>query len=147
MARRRCWRWCPRAAVRGVAVHPSNRFALSVGDDKALRMWNLVKGRAAAGIKLPAGGTNVVWAPDATRYVAHTRRRDCSCAARCTLLDLWAALRLCTSYAVSCADKIVVYDMASGSVRCGTTRACQAATRGCGVPHTAAVLVPRWHRL
>ena len=69
---RLCWCRRPRAAVRGVAVHPSNRFALSVGDDKALRMWNLVKGRAAAGIKLPAGGTNVVWAPDATRYVAHT---------------------------------------------------------------------------
>lgn len=57
-----------RAAVRGVAVHPSNRFALSVGDDKALRMWNLVKGRAAAGVKLPAAGTNVQWTPDATRY-------------------------------------------------------------------------------
>lgn len=68
-------------------MHPSGRFALSTGDDKSLRMWNLIKGRAAAGIKLPGPGTNVVWSISATRY------------------------------AVSVGSQVLVFEVASGEVR------------------------------
>jgi len=34
-------------AVSFLAVHPSGKLALSVGKDKTLRTWNLVKGRPA----------------------------------------------------------------------------------------------------
>ena len=40
------WHWC-RGTVNSVAVHPSGKLALTVGQDKSLRTWNLVDGRPA----------------------------------------------------------------------------------------------------
>lgn len=41
--------------VNSVAVHPSGKVALSVGHDKTLRMWDLMRGKGSASTKLGKG--------------------------------------------------------------------------------------------
>jgi protein MAK11 len=41
--------------VNGMCVHPSGKIAVSVGKDKALRLWNLMTGRKASVTKLGEG--------------------------------------------------------------------------------------------
>jgi protein MAK11 len=41
--------------VNSVAVHPSGKVALSVGKDRALRMWDLMRGKGCASTKLGKG--------------------------------------------------------------------------------------------
>lgn len=45
--------------VNSVAVHPSGKVALSVGKDKAIRMWDLMRGKGCASTKL---GKGMSWA-------------------------------------------------------------------------------------
>ncbi|KAI0295403.1 WD40-repeat-containing domain protein [Multifurca ochricompacta] len=44
-----------------VAVHPSGKVALSVGKDRTLYMWDLMRGRSAASTKLGFEGELVRW--------------------------------------------------------------------------------------
>lgn len=41
--------------VNSVAVHPSGKVALSVGQDRTLRMWDLMRGKGSASTKLGKG--------------------------------------------------------------------------------------------
>ena len=41
--------------VNCVAVHPSGKVALSVGKDRTLRMWDLMRGKASASTKIYKG--------------------------------------------------------------------------------------------
>lgn len=41
--------------VNSIDAHPAGRVALSVGQDKMLRMWDLVAGKAVATLKVGAG--------------------------------------------------------------------------------------------
>jgi protein MAK11 len=41
--------------VNSVSVHPSGKVALSVGKDRTLYMWDLMRGRRAASMKLGFG--------------------------------------------------------------------------------------------
>ena len=41
--------------INGLCVHPSGKVAISVGKDKALRLWNLMAGRKASANKLGEG--------------------------------------------------------------------------------------------
>ncbi len=41
--------------VNCVAVHPSGKLALSVGQDRTLRMWDLMRGKGSASTKLGKG--------------------------------------------------------------------------------------------
>jgi protein MAK11 len=45
--------------VNGMCVHPSGKIAISVGKDKALRLWNLMTGRKASVNKLGEGSLPV----------------------------------------------------------------------------------------
>jgi protein MAK11 len=55
-----------------VALHPSGRLALSVGKDRTIRLWNLLKGRSAYVKTLPGEAHRVVWSPQGTRYAVAT---------------------------------------------------------------------------
>lgn len=58
------------APVHAVAVHPSARLALSVCKDRALFMWNLMKGQVAFSAKTKAQpATSVAWAPEGSKYL------------------------------------------------------------------------------
>lgn len=42
-----------------MAVHPSGKVALSVGKDRALRMWDLMRGKGVASTKLGKGTSHI----------------------------------------------------------------------------------------
>ncbi|KAJ8713370.1 hypothetical protein PYW07_013740 [Mythimna separata] len=58
--------------VTAIAVHPSDKLALSVGGDKTLRTWNLIKGRPAFTINLASKGvllpTEIKFSPGGDRF-------------------------------------------------------------------------------
>ncbi|CAG9087677.1 hypothetical protein JYU34_021330 [Plutella xylostella] len=58
--------------ITDIAVHPSDKMALSVGGDKTLRTWNLVKGRPAFTINLASKGvtmpTEIKFSPGGDRF-------------------------------------------------------------------------------
>ena len=41
--------------MNSVAVHPTGKVALSVGKDRTLRMWDLMRGKGSASTKLGKG--------------------------------------------------------------------------------------------
>lgn len=58
--------------VTAIAVHPSDKLAFSIGGDKTLRTWNLVKGRPAFTINLASKGiilpTEIKFSPGGDRF-------------------------------------------------------------------------------
>ncbi|CAG9793770.1 unnamed protein product [Diatraea saccharalis] len=58
--------------VTAIAVHPSDKLALSIGGDKTLKTWNLIKGRPAFTINLASKGiampTEIKFAPGGDRF-------------------------------------------------------------------------------
>jgi len=69
-----------------VAVHPSSKLALSVGKDRTLRMWDLMRGKGSASTKIGKGVFVCidlmvrVWAADedqrAKSYAGHAPARS-----------------------------------------------------------------------
>lgn len=63
--------------VIGIAVHPSGKMALSIGKDKALRTWNLVKGRCGYITNLKVVAEVIQWSPEGLFYaIGHSNRVD-----------------------------------------------------------------------
>ncbi|PPQ98044.1 hypothetical protein CVT26_003039 [Gymnopilus dilepis] len=58
--------------VNAVAVHPSGKVALSVGKDKALRMWDLMRGKGVASTKLGKEGEIVRWSVDGSKFLVQS---------------------------------------------------------------------------
>ncbi|KAM0750385.1 WD40 repeat-like protein [Meredithblackwellia eburnea MCA 4105] len=54
--------------VNAVDAHPAGRVALSVGQDKMLRMWDLVAGKSVATLKIGEEGDVVRWNTDGTKF-------------------------------------------------------------------------------
>eukprot|EP01133_Synstelium_polycarpum_P014533 gene14533-17165_t len=59
-------------AVNSVSIHPSGKVALSVGADRRLFLWDLLRGVAAHYNKLPVAGTIVAWSPSGDHYAVAT---------------------------------------------------------------------------
>lgn len=59
--------------VNSVAVHPSGKIALSVGQDRTLRMWDLMRGKGSASIKLGKEGEIVRWSSRGAFFVVQYR--------------------------------------------------------------------------
>lgn len=58
--------------VNSVAVHPSGKVALSVGKDRALRMWDLMRGKGCASTKLGKEGEIVRWSVDGSLFAVQS---------------------------------------------------------------------------
>ncbi|KAF8519659.1 WD40-repeat-containing domain protein [Gautieria morchelliformis] len=58
--------------VNCVAVHPSGKLALSVGKDRTLRMWDLMRGKGSASTKLGKEGEVVCWSPSGQRFAVQS---------------------------------------------------------------------------
>ncbi|KAF8639094.1 hypothetical protein AX17_001739 [Amanita inopinata Kibby_2008] len=58
--------------VNAVAVHPSGKVALSVGKDRTLRMWDLMRGKGCASTKLGKEGEIVRWSTDGSKFVVQS---------------------------------------------------------------------------
>lgn len=88
--------------VNSVAVHPSGKVGLSVGKDRTLRMWDLMRGKGVASTKLGKGeynlfiflslsliaptseGEQVRWSTDGSLFVVQTM----------STLDIYTTVRL-----------------------------------------------------
>ncbi|EGN96892.1 hypothetical protein SERLA73DRAFT_185126 [Serpula lacrymans var. lacrymans S7.3] len=62
-----------KGAVNSVAIHPSGKVALSVGKDKTLRMWDLMRGKGSASTKLGKEGELVRWSVTGSCFVVQCR--------------------------------------------------------------------------
>ncbi|KAH9479299.1 p21-activated protein kinase-interacting protein 1-like [Psilocybe cubensis] len=58
--------------VNSMAVHPSGKVALSVGKDRALRMWDLMRGKGVASTKLGKEGEIVRWSIDGSKFLVQS---------------------------------------------------------------------------
>ncbi|KAF8347961.1 WD40-repeat-containing domain protein [Amanita rubescens] len=61
-----------KARINSVAVHPSGKLALSVGKDRTLRMWDLMRGKGVASTKLGKEGEVVRWSTDGSKFVVQS---------------------------------------------------------------------------
>ncbi|XP_028174569.1 p21-activated protein kinase-interacting protein 1-like [Ostrinia nubilalis] len=85
--------------VTAIAVHPSDKLALSIGGDKTLRTWNLIKGRPAFAINLSSKGivmpTEIKFSPGGDRFsLVH---QQC--------VDLWTLSKAGVEKHISCSSK------------------------------------------
>ena len=58
-------------AVDGLSIHPTGKLALSVGRDRTLHVWNMIKGRKAYATRLPKSRSParlVKWVPTGDAY-------------------------------------------------------------------------------
>ncbi|KAL1737816.1 WD40-repeat-containing domain protein, partial [Schizophyllum fasciatum] len=58
--------------VNSVAAHPSGKVALSVGKDRTLRMWDLMRGKGRASTKIGKEGEVVRWSVDGKLFVVQS---------------------------------------------------------------------------
>ncbi|KAK0466835.1 WD40 repeat-like protein [Desarmillaria tabescens] len=58
--------------VNCVAVHPSGKVALSVGRDRTLRMWDLMRGKGSASTKLGKEGEVVRWSVSGSLFIVQS---------------------------------------------------------------------------
>ncbi|KAJ2936950.1 hypothetical protein H1R20_g131, partial [Candolleomyces eurysporus] len=58
--------------VNSVAVHPSGKVALSVGKDRTLRMWDLMRGKGSASTKLGKEGEVCRWSVDGSLFAVQS---------------------------------------------------------------------------
>ncbi|KAF8722670.1 hypothetical protein AX14_009685 [Amanita brunnescens Koide BX004] len=61
-----------KARINAVAVHPSGKVALSVGQDRTLRMWDLMRGKGVASTKIGKEGEIVRWSTDGSKFVVQS---------------------------------------------------------------------------
>ncbi|KAF6761772.1 WD40-repeat-containing domain protein [Ephemerocybe angulata] len=54
--------------VNAIAVHPSGKVALSVGRDRTLRMWDLMRGKGVASTKIGKEGETCQWSTDGSLF-------------------------------------------------------------------------------
>ncbi|KAL1718152.1 WD40-repeat-containing domain protein [Schizophyllum commune] len=58
--------------VNSVAAHPSGKVALSVGKDRTLRMWDLMRGKGKASTKMGKEGEVVRWSIDGKLFIVQS---------------------------------------------------------------------------
>lgn len=57
-----------KGAVHDVATHPTGKVALSVGKDRTVRMWDLMRGKPAASTKIPTSADKIAWDTKGSRF-------------------------------------------------------------------------------
>ncbi|KAG8893725.1 hypothetical protein FRC01_013395, partial [Tulasnella sp. 417] len=58
--------------VNCVAVHPSGKVALSVGNDRTIRMWDFMRGKSAGSTKIYKEAELVRWSTTGTKFAVQT---------------------------------------------------------------------------
>lgn len=85
--------------ITAIAVHPSDKLALSVGGDKTLRTWNLIKGRPAFTINLASKGvllpTEIKFSPGGDRFSLVSQQS----------VDVWTISKAGVEKRITCTSK------------------------------------------
>lgn len=87
--------------VNSVAIHPSGKVALSVGQDKTLRMWDLMRGKGSASTKLGKGEVVCVGDERCSKLAQRVKLYDGHCWDRCLLFSHCPHLMYLLRYAAS----------------------------------------------
>ncbi|GIY90392.1 p21-activated protein kinase-interacting protein 1-like [Caerostris extrusa] len=61
-------------AINSIAVHPTGKMAVSVGKDKSLRTWNLIKGRSAYITNINKVADIIRWSPDGSKFAISSNK-------------------------------------------------------------------------
>jgi protein MAK11 len=61
-----------RKPITAIALHPSDRLAISTGKDRRLYLWNLIKARAAYKVQMDVVLEEIHWSPCGQFFVART---------------------------------------------------------------------------
>ncbi|GIY11800.1 p21-activated protein kinase-interacting protein 1-like [Caerostris darwini] len=61
-------------AINSIAVHPTGKMAMSVGKDKSLRTWNLIKGRSAYITNINKVADIIRWSPDGSKFAISSNK-------------------------------------------------------------------------
>ncbi|KAA8909612.1 hypothetical protein TRICI_004447 [Trichomonascus ciferrii] len=55
--------------INDVSIHPTGKIALSVGNDKTIRLWNMMTGKKASVLKVRQEPLKIQWTPEGTHFV------------------------------------------------------------------------------
>jgi len=61
--------------VNGITIHPSGKLAMSVGEDRTLKTWNLIKGRSGFVTNLKAVADCIQFSPEGNLYAVGVSNR------------------------------------------------------------------------
>lgn len=61
--------------VNDIAIHPTGRVALSVGNDKTMRLWNLMTGKKASIVRFQSVPLKVQWTADGSHIIVGFDRK------------------------------------------------------------------------
>lgn len=114
--------------VYDLAIHPSNRIAISTGEDSTVRLWNLMTGKKASGLKLKGAWTrgekaeHVRFSPDGEWFVVVFRTRVMVWKTReGKLWSLWKCedrkLIMCMDFVQISGTDYLVLGMSDGSIK------------------------------
>lgn len=106
--------------VTALAVHPSDKLALSIGGDKTLRTWNLIKGRPAFTINLASKGvtmpTEIMFSTGGDRFSLVSQQT----------VDVWTISKAGVEKRITCnskptsvqwiSDEILVVGLENGNI-------------------------------
>jgi protein MAK11 len=89
------------SAVNHIAVHPSGKFCLSIGDDMTLRTWNLIKGRQAfaTNLKNKSMGNSIT-------SIEFSEKGDNFAICGGKVLEVWDTLQASIVFTKTCESKI-----------------------------------------
>lgn len=118
--------------VTALAVHPSDKLALSIGGDKTLRTWNLIKGRPAFTINLASKGvtmpTEISFSPGGDRFSLVSQQT----------VDVWTIRKAGVDKRITCnskptsvqwiSDEILIVGLENGNIITLTVSDSQAQT-------------------
>lgn len=82
-----------------IDVHPSGKILLSIGKDKTLRTWNLIKARCAFVTNLKSPANNVQWSPSGNLFaVCYDNHIDIySLTTNCVSSSIQSTVKITTS--------------------------------------------------
>lgn len=104
-----------KAAVADIAIHPTGKVALSVGDDRRLFLWNLMTGHKASIQKLSDTPRKVAWIPGGNKFVIGYDRKICWCTSA-TKPDLTVELSSGLQHLAYSDDNHLVVGLNDGSI-------------------------------
>ena len=61
--------------INSASAHPSGRIALSVGADRMIRMWDLMRGRGASSVKIGIAAERILWDSQGKRFAVMAGRQ------------------------------------------------------------------------
>lgn len=104
-----------RAAITGLALHPSNRMLLSSGKDRKVFLWNLVKARPAFKCKLGKILEDLQWSPCGNYFLGRSDREvriyNVECNLKDDFINYWFKASIVSVGFIACSNVFFAADL------------------------------------